>query len=131
MAALFFQQKIILRLVADQKQDLFRQQGVGLRGPLEPASVLAAPLEVVLEDLAVQHEGDGDVAVLDLQPQVSEGGRLLFGAERCRETAVRLDHGVGDVPGVEDILAPPGPPSGRLWSAGGCAEHSGRSVHPE
>ena len=48
------------------------------------------------------------MAVLDLQPQVSEGGRLLFGAERCRETAVRLDHGVGDVPGVEDILAPQG-----------------------
>ena len=52
MAAFFFQQEIILGLIADEQQNFLRQQGVGLGRALQPGTVLAAPAQF---DLAVSN----------------------------------------------------------------------------
>lgn len=61
-----------------------------MRCPLEPVPVFAAPVQIFLEHLPIQHERDGRVAVLHFQLQVGEGSGLFFGAQCRRETAVRL-----------------------------------------
>lgn len=105
MAAFFFQQEIILGLIADEQQNFLRQQGVGLGRALQPGTVLAAPAQVVFQHLPVQHKGDGGVGVLCLHLQVGKAGGFLFRPQRHREGAVRFNDGVGDLARVEDVLA--------------------------
>ena len=78
-AAFLFQKKIVLGLIADKKQDFLRQQGIGLCRAFQPGTVFATPVQVVLEHLPIQHKGDGCVAVLHPQLQVSQPRRFLSG----------------------------------------------------
>ena len=62
-------------------------------------------MQIFLEHLPIQHEGDGRVAVLHFQLQVSEGSGLFLRAQCRRETAIRLHHGVGNIPWIKDVFA--------------------------
>lgn len=114
-----FQQEIIPGVVAQQDQDLAGSHGVGPGGLLQPGPVLAAGPEVIFQHLAVHHEGDGGLGLLDGDPQVGQGGRLLVRPAGHRKAAVGLDDGVGDVTGVIDVLAA----QGLQQVGGGEAEH--------
>ena len=84
------------------------QDGVSLCGAFQPGMILTAPVEVVFQNLPVQDKRDGGVGLGGLQLQIGQPGRFPFRPQGDGKIAVCLNDGIGDIPGVKNVLSAQG-----------------------